>query len=652
MTGRAAPWGEAPTPLLPRWYRANLASILVPRDLSRLNPRVATIGQLATFWNDAPAFVDRAVLRALVERVKDRFPPDDYVILPEGVRREVVTNQALSVRTQNALQSAGFFRGRDAVTVRHLRSVPRFGFLALIEFMCVIEPVLGRNWYGSALPLEVAQSAVSINTRDETPGGASGVLRALLAIAEEFYGARTLADALELNLLQVANVLGIVPALDSIRVGELVQGRSVRKAIGTRLQALQREMSELQRRILIDRLWATHPESLQAIAMSAGVTRERIRQIQEKVRIQVERAVGTEMDVVAAILRARLPVVPQESELAAAIGELLGDGVRESTGTLARRMLRARLQYSVVDGKCFSPRALGVARQLKDDARVIADDVGLVADADLRSLLPGEEWCPHFGDLLAVSGLYTFSGHIALRKTRKARAKAALLRIGRPATREEIGGAAGLDGGRIGAQLSAIPSIGRVDITRWWFVDDMEHVYKGIPQEIDAVIQQQGGATTLTKLLEELPRRFGVSPQSVRMYVNTPRFRTQGGYVSLADTSTLSLRGLWEVIDGYDDGAPYWTFVVHERYLSGYSLVGFPPELAQHLGCEPDGARRIKIGYPEGCRELSINWRLASTTGPSMGYLAEPLQRLGVRDGDQARLIIRKPDLVEIRRIN
>ena len=574
------------------------------------------------------------------------------MVLPDGLRREDLENQPLSARTHNVLQSSGFFHGHDAVTIRRLRSLRRFGFLSLVEFMCVIEPVLGRRWYGSALPFNAPQCAVTSSPGDGTPRSVSGVLRALFAIAEEFYGARTLADVLELDLLRVANALGIVPALDSVSIDEVAQGRSIRKVIVTRLQSLLEGTSNLQRRVLIERVWATKAVSLQVIAMEAGVTRERIRQIQAKIHSEVERSVGMEMDIVAAMVGARLPIVPQEIELDAAIAEAFSDGTPQSMRVCARHMLRARLRYSIVDGKCFSPQALDIARQLKTDARVIADDVGLVKHAHLRSVLPSDEWNPHFQDLVAVSGLCTLSGQIALRNTRKARAKAALLQIGRPATREEIGEIAGIDGERLGAQLSAIPSIGRVDMTRWWFVDDMEHVYQGIPKEIGALIRQHGGATTLTRLLEELPRRFGVSPQSVRMYVNTPRFRVQGGYVSFADTSTLKLRGLWEVVDGYDDGAPYWTFPVQGRYLSGYSLLGFPPELAQYLGCEPNGARRVTIGHPEGCRKLSVNWRLSSTTGPSIGYLADPLQRLGLREGDQARLIIRESDLVELRKVD
>ena len=59
-----------------------------------------------------------------------------------------------------------------------------------------------------------------------------------------------------------------------------------------------------------------------------------------------------------------------------------------------------------------------------------------------------------------------------------------------------------------------------------------------------------------------------------------------------------NFRGVWEVVDGYDGDSPYWTFVVEDRYFAGYSVVGFPVELAQHLGCEPNGRRRVALGYP------------------------------------------------------
>ena len=79
-----------------------------------------------------------------------------------------------------------------------------------------------------------------------------------------------------------------------------------------------------------------------------------------------------------------------------------------------------------------------------------------------------------------------------------------------------------------------------------------------------------------------------------------------------------------------------------------YSVVGIPPEFARALGCAPDAGERVQIENLPDCRDLSINWRLASNTGASLGYLAEPLKILGLELGQRARVTIKAPCLVEL----
>ena len=103
------------------------------------------------------------------------------------------------------------------------------------------------------------------------------------------------------------------------------------------------------------------------------------------------------------------------------------------------------------------------------------------------------------------------------------------------------------------------------------------------------------------------------------------------------------------MIDGRDErGAPYWTFIAQQRYFEGYSVSGVPPEFAKHAGCAPDAATGLSIANLSGCRDLSLHWRLASPTGASIGYLAAPLQRLGVRVGETVRVTILRPGVVEL----
>ena len=122
-----------------------------------------------------------------------------------------------------------------------------------------------------------------------------------------------------------------------------------------------------------------------------------------------------------------------------------------------------------------------------------------------------------------------------------------------------------------------IPGVARADRDRWGLVEWIDDKYEGIAAEIIQRIEEGGGATKLNRLLDELPRLFGVSKISVRAYVSTSQFVVRDGYVSVADVSSIVFRDLNDVIDGRDAaGNPYWTFVVEDRYFDGYSLTNLP----------------------------------------------------------------------------
>ena len=321
----------------------------------------------------------------------------------------------------------------------------------------------------------------------------------------------------------------------------------------------------------------------------------------------------------------------------------------EPATELARSALRAELAYECADGVCLNPQATDVLASLRSAAHSLADDVGLLVEADLRAQLPDDGWSRHWDALLDHCELHRVSGHLALRNTLKARVKAGLLAIGCPATKEEVASLCGLSPSKTGAQLSALDGVVRADKVRWGLAEWIEDEYEGIPAEIIQRIEEDGGTTRLERLLEELPRMFGVSEASVRSYVGTPRFALKDGYVSVADTSSIFLRNLDDVAHGrLADGSPYWCFRVEDRYFDGFSLGGVPPEIVKALGCDPDGRTRVWISSPPNCRRLSATWPLASVGGPSIGYLSEPLRRIDARASDRVRLVIEEAGSVSL----
>ena len=664
-----APWGSPPTPLLPAWYRQELSSVPLPPALRQTGvpsatskTRLLTIGDLATCWEHRSTPLSNRVLAVLVDLVKHVVPPGHHVVLPPGVDTARLLECPLRTRTRNCLQRAilrGVLREGQTTTVTHVLALPNFGITALLELMCVTEVALDSGFLGEdTTTTTLAADALPAAAPDAGQVAwdtATTLLAKIFGVANRFRGARTLGDALNVNLGELASTLELTAALDEIPIPDLTGGPTLVDEVLSALIRLRESLPPVEQLILEQRLYASEPLTLEEIGRTTDLSRERIRQLQKRLESAVESAVGRRMEIIAALVHQQLAPVISASELEERVLSTYpgttGPNGAEPPTELARHMLRAELDYSCIGGICLSKEAAAVLEELQSAAHDLADDVGLVEESDLQARLRDDGWHPHWEALLARCELHRFSGHLALRDTAKARTKAALLAIGRPATSEEVAALCGLDRGRVGGQLSLLPDVVRADKVRWGLAGWIEDEYEGIPAEIIQRIHEDGGATTLQRLLEELPRMFGVNEGSVRSYAGTPRFELRDGYVSLADESSIALRSLDDVMHGRDvDGAHYWTFKVEDRYFDGYSLVGLPPEIAKTLGCEPNGRTRVRVSYPDDCSDLSVNWRLASMSGASLGYLSEPLRKLGVQDGDRVRLVLDRPGYVSLHR--
>lgn len=648
----------------------------LPDEVAKRGGVIATVGDIGEFWETAQSPIDQAALSTLVELVGSFRPPPDHEIIPAGIDRAQLERYPLRHRTMIALQEAEMLEGNDALTVGQCLSLSNFGIESLLDLMCVAElaltgqdspristpanqvatddPSSQSGAWGNFDDLLMFVEWITRNQKSSQSGAWTDfvdLLKALLDGAAEFHGAVTVGDALRLDLVHLASTIGIASALDSVVIQDLTTGSRIADAVCDRLATMMASMSPTGLLILNRRLFANSPSTLEEVAQDVDVTRERVREIQVRVQEKVDKAVGPEMGALEIFVAERLGPVAAVAEFESVIAGVFDDeSSTVEVADLGRRILRSRLNYSCVDGICLNQTAMAVVAALTDTANELADDAGLIDEEGLRDHLPSDEWNDFFPQILKRCKFHRIGGRFALRDTGKARAKAALLDIGRPATREEIAEVSGLNPDRVDGQLSVIPTVARADKTRWGLAEWIDDVYEGIPAEIIQRINEDGGATSLYRLIDELPRLFGVSESSVRAYVGTLQFTLRDGYVSLADGSSITLRDLNDVIDGRDiNGSPYWTFVVENRYFAGYSLVGFPPEIASELGCKPNGSTHALVDHPADCRDLSVIWRLSSATGASLGYLAEPLRRLGVNGGDRVRVVIKGPGVVELR---
>ena len=588
----------------------------------------------------------------------------DSVAWPAGLDRSILDGLPLEVRTRNCLLQAELMEGDSPLTVWQLLRLQNFGRKSLRDLLYTVESFLNEcvrigstdtqeagepDERTPAAPKESAIPA-TVTQAPRTPWESAGqLLSPLLAAAVELHGARTLADALNPELMRLAGRMGIVAAIGALGIDHVSRGTPglVSVTLG-RLALTLDAASDTERTIIEHRMLRTPPTTLEVVGSQVGVTRERIRQVQARIERKIHAALGRGLRIISATLKEPLGHMVSQSKLEDRIEQLLP--ADESLATrIFRKALLNDMGFTLDNGVYLDAPAMKQLEHIRASIRGFADDVGLVDEQRLVASLPSEEWRQWWPWVRERCGLHDLFGSLGIRDSGKARAKAALISIGRPALREEIARMCGFGENKAGSHLSVIPSVVKADKDRWGLKAWVDDEYDGIVGEIIQRIEEDGGATTTGRLLTELPSKFRVNPMSVRAYMQTPKFVIRDGWISLASTSSIELRDLDDVIDGRDHGgAPYWTFAAEDRFFDGYSVTGVPPEFAKALGCAPDAGERVRIDNLPDCPELSIRWPLASTTGASLGYLAEPLKHLGLEPGQRARVTIRGPCLVEL----
>ena len=680
-----APWGSPPTPLLPRWYIDTQSAVRLPgrvRMAAAPRTRQRTVGDLPRFWDHRSEPLNKESLQSVVNFAASlSLPPSDHIVVAQGTEIRRLLGCPLRVRTRNCLRRALPSNSesiQESLTVGQLLQMANFGIASLLDLMCVTEAAQQSDFLVPRPAVHCPESALPPDPPDPSAVAwlnANTLLKKLLTVSAELDGSVTLEDALNSDLVGIAGALGISKELNSIELRDLTDGPTLSEEALGDLAASWLEQSPTAQMIVANRLISDDPPSLQELAEEAGLSRERIRQVQKKIRHDLlDSGPGrAKVAIISALLRPKIPPITSEDEFERQIfsifpedalpggsprndsqlwtGAELQEDFNSSVVNVARYLLRTELKYSNVNGLVLSPDAVVVMEDLKRVAHDIADDEGIVNEHQLREHLPGDGWAQYWETLTEIAGFHSVDGLILLRDTGRARVKAAVLSIGRPATKEEIAERCGIAPSRVSSQLTAISDVVRADKIRWGLADWVEDEYEGIPAEIIQRIEEDGGATRLERLLEELPRLFGVSAGSVEAYAKSPRFKINDGYVSLADPSLITLRDLDDVTHGRTaEGLPFFSFKVESRYLDGYSLAGLPPEIAKSLGCEPDGRLRVPIVEPTGCGPVSVNWPLSSLTGANLGYLSAPLRALGAKQGDRINLVLETSGAISLRR--
>lgn len=591
---------------------------------------------------------------ALIAAHTDTVPDPLSVALPPGLDRSVLETQPFQARTWDCLNAASLFQGTDPLTVRDLLRMQHFGHGSLRNLLLVVE-----NYLKQCTRTPGAHNDVTLSTPYRPPPAPPPPtpsfppwfqpFHQLLAAASEFLNATTLSEILAPSIVRLSSSIDLLSQIEAIGLDTIVDSRITYTAtILDGLQDLCARLTATQRTVVELRLLSFPPKTLAEAGAALDISRERVRQIQTKIVNRIQISLNPAINATSAILRTQFGSIAQEFDVDSRLVGLFPDDGTPGP-LLARHLIKSELGYvKITNGVCLDPTAVDIVRQMRSAAYDLSED-GIIDQPRLQASLPDDYWRKQWPLLLRCCSFYEFLGSLCVRESARTRTKAALLSIGEPATREQIGELCGVSEERAGSYLSSFDAVVRADKSRWGLSEWIDDEYEGIVSEIIQRIQEDGGTTTTRRLFEELPRKFGVTTGSVRAYLQTPRFALHDGHVSLADTSSLQLRDIEDVIHGYDDRSlPYWSFAVHQRHLDGFSLSGVPPELAHHMGCSPDGGVHLQITNPPECRNLSLHWRLSSHVGATIGYLAEPLRRIGAKHEARVRLTLVDTGTVEL----
>ena len=577
----------------------------------------------------------------------------EHVVVAAHTTRVPLHTYPLRSSTRYWLGRAGLLTSRDDITIGRLLQARRVGRIKIIELMCVAEIA---HLLPESLETDLQNASVDASDREQSTGAAiqsqwvafRESVVPLLSAAHEFFSANTVADALREDLPGLAEILGVSRDLGALPIRSLVREPGIAETVTGRLDAVVTSMSPSLKYVVDHRLLSDQPKTLDEIGRKRHLSRQRVRQLQVNAQKKIRHAIGPEIDIIGRIIASSCPPVIPEQRLRDTLSRVFRSSTPPRRSVrLARWSLARKLDYSCHDGTCLDAEARSVVATVRVRGRSLADEVGLIPEASLRALLPDPTWDQFFEVLAQHAGLHRLGKHFALRVTLAARASAAIIEIGRPATADEIADTAGISLRQAKTLLWRVPGVVRADKVRWGLAEWIEDSYESIRAAMVERIQSNGGKIRLVHLLRELPERFGVSESSVRSYSRTPFFAVEDGYVSIASDPLRFLRNLEDVISGRTcDGRPYWTFRVEDGHLAGYSISRVPPELALEIGCQPDGRAIVTIDSPHKAGVASVNWRLTSTAGAAVGRIQEALRLIGAKPGDHVRLVVNAPQRI------
>lgn len=382
---------------------------------------------------------------------------------------------------------------------------------------------------------------------------------------------------------------------------------------------------------------------------SLGVTRERVRQIQARAtrNLNAEILKRPQVTQIAKLLSEQLGVAfPVKHPRAIAVfQDVLGPEDSIQNQALMMYLAGPYVMRNGVLWKSDNNLQLPAAQQVD---RIITDTGALEEDLIQHLIHHGvrEEFAPQI--------LESFQFHIVLgryflrRPATEDLAYFALTEIGKPATVEEIaelGSFTDRNLRGIRSRLLEDKRFIRVNkdelaLAEWGLTE-----FSSITDAIAREIEEAGVPVPITYLVETLPKAFGVSPTSVRAYLEAPLFLIEDGQVRFRKPDEPFEAGgdMYRRAGTFQLGNLFTLHVPVTPETMRGSGVSVPTNVVQALGLTPG----VSINFTATDRVLPANWSSAALNG-NIGSVRGFALAHEATPGDTLRLTFNTQDLTVI----
>lgn len=467
----------------------------------------------------------------------------------------------------------------------------------------------------------------------------------LLGCAVLFHGAETLADLAEIDIATLLEQSGLGEAAGDLEFLAAAEALRAEIQIGREFASVLEGLDERRRIIARRRTYARAPEKLAVLGKEFGVSRERARQLEVRLRWEVEQAASRTVERAAAWLEKAVGVAARPEKFERILGLLVDDAPPRWRTAVEVAIMEAG-GYEYLDGVVGSEAFRVLIERAQQLAPGFTNEAGVIDEDALQARI-GADGVPEWDALARNAGLARIRDSLVLRDTRRARVFLALREIGEASRRGVIADVAGIgDNSSLSSLLSSDPLFVRFTKDKWGLSDWTDDPYEGVVDAIMKRIAKAGGEVSVTSLLEDIPARFEVLPATVRNYLGTRKFEVDGDRVRIVPAPVAQVRDPGDARDVVwaPDGTPVLRFPVGMHHLKGNSQK-ISVAVAQQLGVGPDGSVKIPFEHPRGVDDASVIWRSYDPNGPEIGRLREALLECGLQPGEEAFVLLRRDGL-------